>query len=94
MKNTPQKRFPSPKKNPPDDSAVATVRQAAERWPSSFVARSKIKEFTGGLISPGTMANHDSAGTGVPGAFRVGRQMCYPCEQLCEWLISRIGGVQ
>ncbi len=70
--------------------AAAVIRQAAEKWPSSFVARSKIKEFTGGLYSPGYLANKDSEGTGPKGSFRVGRQNCYPVQSLCDWLIERV----
>ncbi len=71
-------------------SAISTIKQAAVKWPTSFVARTKIKEFTGGLYSPGYLANCDSAGTGPKGVFRIGRQNCYPVESLCEWLIARL----
>lgn len=72
------------------EAAIAVLRQAAERWPTSVVARRKILEFSGGLIAPGTAANHDSAGTGIPGAFRVGRQVVYPVQATIEWLIARL----
>ena len=70
--------------------AVATIRQAAERWPTTFLVRAKVTEFTGGLIAVGTLANADSAGTGPEGSFRVGRQVCYNTEKFCDWLISRL----
>jgi hypothetical protein len=72
------------------DSAAETIRKAAERWPSSFIPRSQVPKFTGGLIAVGTLANNDSAGTGIEGAFRVGRQICYPVDSVCDWLISRL----
>ena len=79
--------------NHPKESAIKTIRAAADKWPSSLVARSEIKAFSGGLFSPGTMANADSQGTGPDGAFRVGRKKCYPVESLCDWLIERISEV-
>jgi hypothetical protein len=72
------------------ESAVNTIKKAGESWPSTFVARSRVPDFTGGLLSVGTMANRDSDGTGVKGAFRIGRQVCYPVDSLCEWLIKRL----
>jgi hypothetical protein len=72
-------------------SAVETIRQAGDRWPSSFVPRSQIPKFTGGLFAVGTMANMDSEGNGPEDSFRVGRQVCYPVESLCNWLIGRLG---
>lgn len=71
-------------------SAISTIRNAATKWPTSFVARTKIREFTGGLYSPGHLANCDSAGTGPKGVFRIGRQNCYPVDSLADWLIEKI----
>lgn len=72
------------------EAAIATIRQAANKWPSPFVARSEISRFSGGLVAPGTAANHDSAGTGIAGAFRVGRQVAYPVDSAIEWLIAKL----
>lgn len=36
--------------------------EMAARWPSSAVARAEAKQFTGGGISPKTLANADSKG--------------------------------
>lgn len=38
--------------------------EMAARWPSSIVARAEVKKFTGGGISPKTLANADSKGIG------------------------------
>lgn len=70
--------------------AIATIRQAVDKWPSSFVARSQISKFTGGLLAAGTAANADSAGVGIKGAFRVGRQIAYPVAAVADYLISRL----
>lgn len=61
----------------------------AEKWPSSFVARDKVSEFSGGIINPRTIANHDCKGTGPAGRFRVGRKIAYPVQSLVEWLEAR-----
>jgi hypothetical protein len=74
------------------DATVATLRQMSQKWPSTFVARSEISKFSGGLLASGTAANNDSAGTGIPGAFRVSRKIAYPVDSAIEWLISRLEG--
>lgn len=62
----------------------------AEKWPSSFVSRSEIAKFSGGLIQPGTMANLDSAGQGPHGGVWFGRKKAYQVEPLIEWMERRI----
>lgn len=66
-----------------------SLEKLAEKWPSTVVARSQISQFTGGLVAPGTCANLDSMGAGIPGACRIGRQVAYPVESVIDWLISR-----
>ena len=61
----------------------------ADRWQSSYVAREKIEEFTGGIVNPRTLANMDSLGQGPEGRVRVGRKVAYPVQQFIEWLESR-----
>lgn len=64
--------------------------QALKRnWPSAVVARARISQFTGGLVSPGTLANEDSRGTGPRGRFVVGRKVAYPVDAIIEWLQAR-----
>lgn len=61
----------------------------ADRWPSTVVARTEIRNFTGGLYSPGRLANLDSLGEGPREKVRVGRKVCYPVTSLIEWLEER-----
>ncbi len=61
----------------------------ANKWPSSVVAREKVGEFTGGIISPKTMANLDATGEGPKGRITVGRKVAYPVDLLIAWLESR-----
>lgn len=60
--------------------------EMATRWPSSVVARAEVKKFTGGGISPKTIANADSKGSGPEGRFLIGRRTCYPVTNLVDWL--------
>lgn len=60
-----------------------------EKWPSSIVARTEVKAFSGGALNPGTMANEDSRGTGPEGAFKVGRKTVYPVDGLIDWMSKR-----
>jgi hypothetical protein len=80
----------TPSKKQFNQEAVETIRKTGELWPSRIVARSQVPNFTGGLIAVGTIANKDCEGTGPTGAFKVGRQVCYPVDSLCDWLISRL----
>jgi hypothetical protein len=66
-----------------------TLRSLADRWPSSVVARTEIKQFTGGLVNEKYMANLDSQGAGPPGRMRCGRKIAYPVDGLVEWLEKR-----
>ena len=70
--------------------AIAVIKQAADCWPTSFVPRREIPRFTGGLYSTGHFANEDCSGNGVPGAFRIGRQIVYPVSSLVDWLVSKL----
>jgi len=58
-------------------------------WPSAFVSRTDVKPFSGGALTPKSMANHDSAGTGPEQRFRIGRKICYPAVALAFWMQSR-----
>lgn len=60
-----------------------------QRWPSAFVARSEIGRFTGGMISPGTVANLDCKGLGPEGRITVGKKVVYPVDALVRWLEAR-----
>jgi hypothetical protein len=59
-------------------------------WPSGIVARKEFSRFSGGAISPGTLANADSRGEGIEGAFVLGRQVCYPVDNAISWLEDRM----
>jgi hypothetical protein len=66
----------------------------AEKWPSPIVARTEIKNFTGGVINSKYVANLDSQGLGPAGRFRIGRKVAYPISAVIEWLESRATSVE
>ncbi|OPX40664.1 MAG: hypothetical protein B1H13_06300 [Desulfobacteraceae bacterium 4484_190.3] len=61
----------------------------AKTWPGPLVARSRVADFSGGLLNPRTLANHDAAGTGPRGKIRIGRLVAYEKEALVLWLEER-----
>ena len=66
-----------------------TFKSLADRWPSTFVARERIGDLTGGVLSSGYCANLDSQGRGIAGRIRVGRKICYPVVNVVSFLESR-----
>ena len=72
---------------------VDLYQQMADAWGSPIVPRSKIEEFTGGLISGKYLANLDSAGQGIPGAIRCGNKVAYPTKSLVMWLTARSNSI-
>ena len=63
--------------------------ELAEKWPSPIVAREKLKDFSGGLLNPRTMANIDSLGYG-PKMVKLGRKRGYWVDSLVEWMNKRM----
>jgi hypothetical protein len=63
-------------------------QKMAENWPSQIVARTEIRDFTGGAISEKYIANLDSVGQGPP-RFRLGRKVVYKTGDLVDWLRGR-----
>ena len=63
--------------------------EMAENWPSEIIARTEIKVFTGGLISPRYIANLDCRGEGPSGRIKSGRRTGYPKRAFVQWLRER-----
>ena len=59
-----------------------------DKWPSTIVARTEIKAFSGGALNSGTLKNMDALRVG-PKSFRLGRKICYPVDGLISWMIQR-----
>ena len=60
-----------------------------ERWGSELVARAQVGKFSGGAISPKTLANADSSGVGPAERILIGRNVVYPVAAFIEWLRGR-----
>jgi len=60
----------------------------ATKWPSTIVARKRVSEFSGGILSEKTLANLDSLGQG-PHRIRIGRQVAYSVNELITWMEAR-----
>ena len=60
----------------------------AKNWPAPIVSRTEIAKFSGGLLTPRTLANLDSLGEGPPRG-RCGRKIFYPVDTLVTWLAAR-----
>ena len=63
--------------------------ELAEKWPSTFVAREKLGDFSGGILHPKSEANRDCKGNGIPGRFKVGRKVAYPVTEVIKALQER-----
>ncbi len=63
--------------------------EMADSWPSEIIARTEIKVFTGGLISPKYIANLDSLGEGPCGRIKSGRRTGYQKRAFVQWLRER-----
>lgn len=61
----------------------------AKNWPSAYVARQEVKNFTGGILTAKYCANLDCQGQGPKGRLRVGRKISYPVQEFISWLESR-----
>lgn len=60
----------------------------ARNWPAPIVSRTEIAKFSGGLLTPRTLANLDSLNEGPPRG-RCGRKVFYPVDGLVTWLEAR-----
>lgn len=66
------------------------ILKALERELPPVLTRKSIPQLTGGLVAAGTLANHDSRGTGPAGAARINGHVTYSREAFHVWLAGRI----
>jgi len=66
------------------------LKDLANHWPSAFVSRQEVRNFSGGIINEKTLANLDSLGMGPAGRIRIGRKIAYSVSSLIMWLESRV----
>lgn len=72
------------------EKAARVIRELRSKCKSSFFARDRVGDLTGGALSSRHMANLDSQGKGPKGAFKIGRKKCYPTDNFCDFLIDRL----
>ena len=60
-----------------------------DKWPSKWVCRRSIGNFSGGILNPRTMANFDTRGIGPKGRVRIGKKVAYPIQEVIQWLEKR-----
>lgn len=72
------------KENQPD------LESLGNEWPSPFVARSEIENFTKGLYKPRSMNTFDAKGLGISRKLRLGTKIIYLKEDVIEWLKRKI----
>lgn len=66
------------------------VEKLVSGWGSPIVARRQAGRFSGGSISPRTLANLDCRGLGPEGRFMVGKNVVYPTESLARWIAEQV----
>lgn len=67
----------------------ALIDEMATKWPSTFVARSALAQFSGGAICGKTIANLESLGDGPANKFFIGGKACYPVASVIAFLKGR-----
>ncbi len=66
------------------------LRMLAFKWPSAYVSRDKVGEFSGGILHPRTLANLDAKGVGPRGRIRINnKKIAYPVDELIKWMEER-----
>lgn len=70
------------------------VELLTKKWPSGVVARREVSNFSGGLISPRSLANLDSQGNGPDGAIQIGANIAYSAAELAAWLYERTANMK
>ncbi len=65
---------------------IEQIFENLERKAPDILTRQKIHELTGGAISPKTLANKDSEGTGIAPRLLIGGKVVYPKKAAIAWL--------
>lgn len=61
-----------------------------EKWPSPFVSRDRIEEFTEGMFKQRSMNTFDARGDGITPRYRRGAKVFYEVEDVINWLKTKI----
>jgi hypothetical protein len=77
----------SPQKCPQTTSDFEKLK---DNWPSPFVARSRIAEFTQGMFRPDSINTMDARGDGITPRYSRGAKIFYEVDSVISWLETRI----
>jgi len=60
-----------------------------EKWPSPFVSRDRISEFTEGMFKRSSMNTLDARGNGISPRYRIGNRVFYKTSDVISWLKTK-----
>ncbi|MDR2067499.1 MAG: hypothetical protein LBP41_00735 [Holosporaceae bacterium] len=60
-----------------------------DKWPSPFVSRDRISEFTDGILKQSSMNTMDARGDGICPRYRIGNRVFYEVDNVIKWLKAR-----
>ena len=72
------------------ESIEQALKRMSENWPSEFIARGKIEDFTGGMMTGKSVANLESKGEGPDGSIKCGGKAGYIKGPFIDWLRPRL----
>ena len=61
-----------------------------EKWPSPFVSRDRISEFTEGMFKRSSMNTLDARGNGISPRYRRGTKVFYDVDDVIRWLKTKV----
>lgn len=70
------------------EKSPLNLNELLAAWPP-VISRDRVAEYTGGLISPKSLANLDSLGKGPFRRVKLGRRVGYPARDFAEWFLAR-----
>ncbi|MBR1734751.1 MAG: hypothetical protein IJ730_04810 [Alphaproteobacteria bacterium] len=68
---------------------IKDLEQLSDNWPSPFVSRNLIDQFTNGKYKPRTMNTYDGAGKGIKRRIRLKGKIAYLKEDVINWIKER-----
>ena len=69
---------------------MSELDKLKEKWPSPFVSRDRIWEFTEGMFKQRSMNTLDARGDGVTPRYRRGAKVFYEVDDVIKWLKTRV----
>jgi hypothetical protein len=60
------------------------------KWPSPFVSRDRIEEFTEGFFKQSSMNTMDARGDGINTRYRIRNRVFYEVDEVIKWLKTKV----